>query len=286
MLGNLRVAAEMAQGRHVLILGDDDMLHPNAVQTIMAVIDKYPDMPMIYHNYTYTSAHGVSSPSELPALLAASTPVAPPCPDELGMVTEIALKNENFFTSIYAITFRRDHALRAYSQFTGDRPFSTMRSCIPTAQYVLRCMDREKAYWLGRPQVMVNLNTSWNKYASIHILERVPELYETLERIGAPRERLEPYWTHLANYCFPVFWKEMFTSNDSDNRSYFSPLRAIIRFRPVASAEEHLSEIKEIYEEARLKNVEATDMPVEALLAAWLPPGDGKERYASFFDAV
>jgi hypothetical protein len=34
--------------------------------------------------------------------------------------------------------------------------------------------------------------------------------------------------------------------------------------------------------EARLKNVEAADMPVESLLAAWLPPDDGKECYAVF----
>ena len=33
--------------------------------------------------------------------------------------------NENLFTAIYCLVFRRDHAIKAYAQNTDGRPFST-----------------------------------------------------------------------------------------------------------------------------------------------------------------
>ena len=79
--------------------------------------------------------------------------------------------SENFFTAIYCLVFRRDHAIRAYSQDVVGPPFSSLLTCVPTAHYVCNHLFQEMGYWLGEPCVVVNMNVSWARYAPVWVLE-------------------------------------------------------------------------------------------------------------------
>src|SRR3546814_13719124 len=75
--------------------------------------------------------------SKLEKFYASATPVVPGGSDQSGLVKDVAVLNENFFTAIYCVVFQRSHALLAYSQFTEGEPFSSLQTCVPTTQHVL-----------------------------------------------------------------------------------------------------------------------------------------------------
>ena len=164
--------------------------------------------------------------------------------------------SENFFTAIYCVIFRRDHALLAYSQDTSGRPFSTMVTCIPTTHHVLNRMMDETGIWLGRPQVVVNMNVSWLKYAPLWILERLPEAYALAERMGADPVRMDDYRRKQLPGVWHYF-NEMIMDDPEGNLGYFDFDRFATRFK-------HLPEFarrRQDLEEAWSAILKETDPP-------------------------
>ena len=174
MLGNLREAARAARGDYVWILGDGDILRSGAVERVLEAIEAAPEAALVYLNYAQTTGDARAGPD---FHFNDARPVVSSEPDLIGPVHDICALNENVFTAIYTLVFRRDHALAAYSQDTSGRPFSSMLTCIPTTRHVLKNMMEEIGVWIGEPQ-LVNLNVSWIHYAPLWILERIPEASE------------------------------------------------------------------------------------------------------------
>ncbi|HEX6705401.1 MAG TPA: FkbM family methyltransferase [Albitalea sp.] len=230
MLGNLRVTAHHARGKYIWILGDDDLPFTESIERVLQAIRNHPPAALIYLNYAYTRETDAAAVTDLDGFLASGTPVTQPSSDRVALVKDIAAVNENLFTAIYCLVFRRDHALRAYSQDTSGRPFSTMRTSIPTTYHVLNHMMEETAVWLGTPQLLVNFNVSWNAYASLQILERVPEALDLAEMKGADpkgidklRENLIPGYVHYFN--------EIYGEDKMGNHLHFSITRVVSRIR-------------------------------------------------------
>jgi glycosyltransferase involved in cell wall biosynthesis len=249
MLGNLRVTANQARGNYVWVLGDDDLPFTGSVERVLRAISDNPGAALIYLNYTYTRETDSTSVNDLETFLASGTPVTAPTDDRVAPVREIAVVNENLFTAIYCLIFRRDHALRAYSQDTSGRPFSSMRTSIPTTYHVLNHMMDETGVWLGSPQVLVNFNVSWNAYASLQILERVPEALDLAELNGADpigvdklRENLIPGYVHYFN--------EIFGADPLRNHEFFSIVRVVSRIRHLDLYPTIAADIETIYRRA------------------------------------
>ena len=249
MLGNLRVTAHHAKGRYIWILGDDDLVKPGSIEKVLHVIQNHPEVALVYLNYAHTRQADAKAVTNLDRFLEESTPVVPPGEDFFGPVSRISTKSENFFTAIYCLIFRRDHALRAYSQNTEGRPFSTMLTCIPTTYYTLNFMMNEFAYWIGDPQVVVNLNVSWMKYASIWILERLPEAHDIAEKMGAdPLEIDRCRINHLPHVWH--WYREIYEPDPEENYKYFSPFRLITRMKHLNAFSDRVQELQAIYENA------------------------------------
>lgn len=249
MLGNLRVTAHHANGQYIWILGDDDIVKPGSIEKVLQVIQKNPDTALIYLNYAYTHKDNPNAVIDLDKFLNDSTPVVTPNEDIKGLVKDICTESENFFTAIYCLVFRRDHALRAYSQNTDGRPFSTMLSCIPTTYYTLNFMMNEPAYWVGKPQLVVNLNVSWMKYAPLWILERIPEVYDLAERLGANPQSVDRWRTHTLPGI--IHWFRKIYENDPEgNMKYFSPSRLLSRIKHLREYKDCVSDLQAIYETA------------------------------------
>lgn len=261
MLGNLRVTAHHASGQYIWILGDDDLVKPGSIERVLQVIQSHPGIALIYLNYAYTRQDDPKAVTELDVFLNDSIPVATIGQDIAGAVHRISTQSENFFTAIYCLVFRRDHALQAYSQNTDGRPFSTMLTCIPTTYYVLNYMMNESAYWIGDPQVVVNLNVSWMKYASIWILERLPEAHDLAEKMGASSDEVDKCRVNHLPHVWHWFREIFENEQELDNINYFSALRLVNRMRHLDRFKQKVKVLRDIYNTAHIHGHAGAGMP-------------------------
>lgn len=256
MLGNLRETAHLARGRHVWILGDDDLIMPGSVQAVLAKLRQHPDLALIYLNYAYTREDRAEAVTDLDRFLVEGTPIVAPGPDRLGPVRHISTASENFFTAIYCLVFRRDHAMRAYSQHTDGRPFSSMLTAIPTTHHVLHHMMDEPACWIGQPQLVVNMNVSWMRYAPLWILERLPEVYDRAQRLGAPAAEVDRWREHSVP-SVERFWESILDQDPEGNAEYFSPARVVARFKHLPPFAAIVPRLRLCYESAHARGAPA-----------------------------
>jgi len=240
MLGNLRETAERARGDHVWIVGDDDLVMPGCVERILAVLQRHPRLPLVYLNYAFTRLDEPEKIGDFASFFAGSRPIVPAEADRFGPIRTICARNENFFTAIYTCVFRRDHALRAYSRDTRGRPFSSLATCVPTTCHVLEEMMDQPGCWIGQPQIVVNMNVSWSRYAPLWILERIPEIYDVAERRGAAPAEVDRWRRHTLR-AVPRFLTEILENDAAENAAFFRADRLVRRFR-------HLPEFDDVRE--------------------------------------
>jgi glycosyltransferase involved in cell wall biosynthesis len=257
MLGNLRETVHHARGRFVWILGDDDIVRAGALEKILRVILDKPSVPLIYLNYTYTHHDAPRTIEDIDGFVASAIPITPPSEDRHAPIAELATLSENFFTAIYCLIFRRDHAIKAYSLDTVGRPFSSLLTCIPTSYYVCNYMFGEMGYWIGEPCVVVNMNVSWMKYAPLWVLERLPELYELAEIQGADPAEVDRWRVHNLPGALN-FLPVIYSDDSAENLDHFSFERFVRRHKHLpefrAQLREFLKIYRQAYDQGRLRN--------------------------------
>lgn len=268
MLGNLRVTADHAKGQYVWILGDDDLLREKTIERVMLAILENPGVGLVYLNYAYTRVSEARLVTDVDAFLNSGTPIVPECANHYGKVKEISTFSENFFTAIYCLVFRRDHAIRAYSQNTAGRPFSTLLTCIPTSFYVCNYMFEEDGYWIGEPSVVVNMNVSWGKYAPLWILERIPELYDLAEKKGADPGKVDKWRVHNLPGILH-FLEKIYFEDKEDNIRYFSIERLFMRHKHLPEFNAQVGKIAEIYARAHRSRVPGAEVPFKQLMKSF-----------------
>lgn len=264
MLGNLRVTAHAAKGNYIWILGDDDLMVGGAIDRILGAISTHPGTALVYLNYAYTRIADARQVGDFERFFAEASPIVPAEPDRHGRIKEICARNENFFTAIYTLVFRRDHAIRAYSQDTSGRPFSTMLTAIPTTYYVLHHMMDEPGVWIGTPQVIVNMNVSWMKYAPLWILERIPEVYETAMAKGAARRDIDRWRSHTLPGMVSYF-KQILEHDPLDNAAFVSFPRVVRRFADLPGFATYEAELRDAYRKARAAGSPAARAPIDVV---------------------
>jgi FkbM family methyltransferase len=268
MLGNLRVTANHARGEYIWILGDDDLVCSGAIERVLNAIRDHSGTALVYLNYSYTRIDDANAVKDLDKFLKESTPIVAPGADQRGSIREICAQSENFFTAIYCLVFRRDHAIRAYTQNTSGRPFSTLLTCIPTTYYVLNHMIDEPACWVGTPTLVVNMNVSWMKYAPLWILERIPEVYDLAERLGADRAGIDRWRKHnLPGIVHHL--KEIFENDIEGNIDYFSMPRLMSRLKGLEGIDESIESIRSIYRSFHEAGHPAAQTSVEEVFAGF-----------------
>jgi glycosyltransferase involved in cell wall biosynthesis len=265
MLGNLKVTAHHARGQYVWILGDDDLICEGTVERLLEAIVQNQDVSLIYLNYSYTNLLDANSVGNLHDFLKSGIPITPPTSDRVAPIKELATLSENFFTAIYCLVFRRDHALRAYSQNVYGRPFSTMLTSIPTSYYVCNYMMEEEGCWIGTPAVIVNMNVSWGRYAPLWILERLPELYDLAERNGAILGEVNRWRTHTLQAA-PHYLEKIYLEDMDGNRAHFSIERFFERHKHLPKFLEQLQTIMRIYTLAHQQKISGAEIAPADLL--------------------
>lgn len=193
MLGNLGKTVMHSSGKFVWLVGDDDLLFPGSIQKVLSIIEKNPDLSLIYLNYSYTSLDDHNLVQNWSKFFKTSTPIVQSNADKKGLIKEICAQNENFFTGIYSMILTRAHAVLAYNQNMDGEPFSELKNCVPSTLYVLSNMMNLTGYWVCEPQIVVNMNVSWLRYAPLWILERIPEVYDLAEANGGNRSEIDKW---------------------------------------------------------------------------------------------
>ena len=271
MLGNLRETVFAARGAYIWIVGDDDLIVPNALGRIMEAIRSNPGIPLIYLNYSFTKIDDTRRIRHFAKFFREAEPRVPPEPDQLGPLRDICARNENFFTAIYTLVFRRDHARLAYSQDTSGRPFSTMLTCIPTTHYVLNNLMQQTCVWIGEPQIVINLNVSWMRYAPLWILERIPEVYDAAQAQGVAQDVMDRWRVHTLP-GFVHYFKEIFRDDPLGNSAYFSPERAVARFDRLPEFVPHREALFQCYLEAHQSGHPAAQVPAHQVFKVKASP--------------
>ncbi|PUE16066.1 glycosyltransferase [Limnohabitans sp. MMS-10A-178] len=262
MLGNLRVTANAATGQYVWILGDDDLLLPGTIERVLSTIRNNPLTALVYMNYAYTRNDNAETVQDIDVFLNDSTPIGPVTDDAVGTVRDMCAKSENFFTAIYCLVLRRDHAIRAYSQDTNGRPFSSMLSCIPTTYHVLNYMMDEPACWIGAPQLVVNMNVSWMRYASLWILERLPEAFDVAQRYGGDPLAIDQWRLNLIP-SINHFMSEICSDDPEGNAEFISIRRLVNRLKHLEEFKGIAPQLKESYLRAQEKGMSIANLPAE-----------------------
>lgn len=250
MLGNLSVSSRRGRGRYIWVIGDDDLLVEGTLERILAAIVHHPDSELLYLNYAFTHFDQPKDLVDVRKVIDGARAISDQFQDEATpRIARIAAKSENCFTAIYCLIFRADHARRVYSQDTSGPPFSTLMTCVPTADYICRNMFDRPGYWIGDPGVVVNMNVSWIRYASLYILERFPELFELMEEKGAdPREINVLRARQIPNMLH--YFNEIYFGTHRENIPYFSAARMVRRFQHLPLFREHWQGFANVYQKA------------------------------------
>ncbi|MFB2567017.1 glycosyltransferase [Rhizobium sp. IMFF44] len=252
MLGNLSVSSRLARGEFVWILGDDDLVKEGVIARVVDTIKSHPRSELIYLNYSYTRFDKPEELNDIGEVIRNATLIAPVTQSHFSEeIRTFAGFNENLFTAIYACIFRRDHAIAAYTQDTSGTPFSSMLTCIPTSEYVLRNMSDRPGYWIGDSYLVVNMNVSWLRWALIWHLERMPDLFDLAEYVGVNKQQIEPY---RRNHCAdPVTWaRHVYFGADPNLPPMFSMERFYERCKHLPEFRQRIAQLQELYTEAYL----------------------------------
>ena len=268
MLGNLAVTSQVARGEYVWILGDDDLTRPGTISKVLKVLNSHDDLSLIYMNYGYTFEQDPERVVSLQAFLNNYNVLEPEGDDKFGTVASIAAGSENFYTAIYCIIFRRDHAMRAYGQDTSGRIFSTIESCIPTSFYILNFMADLPAYWIGSHALIMNSNVSWVPYSPLFELEHFPRAWDLAEAYGTPShevdKRREDRLPHTVNA-----WLTAFQNDEAGNCAYIDAGRVLMRIKYIDKLRDHIPSMYAAYKKAHANSNPAATVQPETLFAAF-----------------
>jgi glycosyltransferase involved in cell wall biosynthesis len=270
MLGNLGVCAKHTCGDYIWILGDDDLVKPGTVSLILDAIASEAATELVYLNYAYTHFDTPEELKDVSELVARATPIAEPTPSGFyPHIWQMAAVNENFFTSIFACVFRRDHGLGAYTQYTDFPPFSNMQSAIPTTKYVLANMMDRPGYWIGTPAIVVNMNVSWGRYSPVWHIERFPEVFDVAEANGVPEADLRRY--RESNLRQALHFLRELNPDDKYVRGLLSLTRYIESMKRAPGFARHADELLALYQErlVRPEGLPAKRLPAPTVRAVY-----------------
>jgi glycosyltransferase involved in cell wall biosynthesis len=250
MLGNLGASCDKARGRYVWVIGDDDLLVEGTVERVLAAIVRHPRSEVIYTNYAFTRFDRPEDLNDTEQVIRGARAISPEVRDEFAeRVSAIATKSNNCFTAIYCIIYREDHARAAYHQDVSGKPFRSLLTTVPTADYVCRHLFDRPGYWIGDPCVVVNLNVSWMRYASLFILERFPELFDLMEEKGVPRNRMDVLRADHVRHV-PRWFREIYLGTHREHLDGFSAERLVRRFGHLPEFRRRWPRLLRVYEKA------------------------------------
>lgn len=165
MLGNLRVCSRASSARHFWLIGDDDYAIPGAIQNILAVLERYPELPLIAANFAVYHREKFSA-GEYAEMFIAEQQVVGQNVRRSGLMSAALAgsQHDNLFTAIYPLIMRRDIAANIFDHFFRGAAFRSLTESIPTTEFILSNLAKTEAYWIAEPIIVGNAHNSWRHH--------------------------------------------------------------------------------------------------------------------------
>lgn len=259
-LGNLSTAVQWANGRFIWVIGDHDLPMPGSLETILDVIRVDSSLPLIYLNHACTSVDDARKLGDFQTFFRDVVPVVPPAENRFDEIRSLCAVSPSVFAATGALVFRRDHALRAFSQNTHGRPFSTMLTSVPAAHYVLHNLMLDRGCWIGAPQIVVNTSPSWSTYAPLMALERMPEVFDVAEYQGGEASEIDR-WRRYWLGSVERFFGEVYADDEFGGAEDFCPRRLVWRFNHLEEFGPIAERLAGIYRDACARKHPAASLP-------------------------
>lgn len=190
-----RLAAELARGRYVWILGDDDIVRPDGLERVLRVLEDHPELRYVYVNYTRWMIEQSPAfpllPQDLPGLAPAGHADFEDKP--LERLSEIAAGDYNCFTPIYCSVFRQTEAAEAYRVNPAEAAFSSLATVSPQAVYIAEHLLNEPAWYIGYPCVITTPPQGWDQFRPAYVLRLLPQLYDLFQNEGVSVEVMDAH---------------------------------------------------------------------------------------------
>lgn len=239
LAGNFLKVVELAEGEFVWLLGDDDLLLPDALERLLGMINAHPDVDYFYVNSFHLSVAQVLSfpqpfdtahlPDKMEPFSARSTS------GEVNFMDLIHPKvSFDFLGGIYLSVFRRkmwiDNAHVVSRDALADpRVFSDFDNTFPQIKILAAAFAHSKAYFCAAP-LSVCL-TGVREWAPMYRMIRSVRLVEALDEY---RKRGLPLLQYLRckNFALRTFLPDMaymIVNRQSSGIAYVRPFRLMLQ---------------------------------------------------------
>ena len=223
----LQLAQKLATGKYCWLLGDDDLLHDNAVKEILKALTEHNEIDYVFVNNSYEDARNRKAGLiETTQNFFGSRYT---CAEPQQRLVERWEQIISFANDGTLFTFIANHILRTeiwqqeIFEFSTDANFPSLEATFPHACIVARHMIGKRALYLGQPYIIAFLGAQdWHEAWPMIQLVRVLEFTELMAELGAEAAMVDKYRNLVMRDSSAFFWK-LLTDKNTPGRKYFFP---------------------------------------------------------------
>jgi len=234
---NFLNVVSMAEGEFVWLIGDDDLLMPNAISRLYELIDGHPGIDFFYVNSFHLNTEYLDrypSPFDTANLPAIMQPFSAwKSPGEMKFLDLIDPKiSFDFLGGMFLSVFRKSLWDRKVEVLNRDaifdnRTFSHFDNTFPHVKIFANAFSTSRAYFNDKPlNVCLTGAREWSPmYPLIHSV-RLVEALDEYRRNGLPYLQ----YLYCKNYALNNFMSDfanMFLARNTSGYRYINPLRLI-----------------------------------------------------------
>lgn len=224
----LFATTELATGDYVWLVGDDDLILPDALTEIFTSLDKAPDVDYHYLNFGWVNGskrheliheHGGLPDASLLSKLQFSQ-----CGwHRLDRIEELtALPSDNVsaaFSGIFCFIARRRLFIEGKPLLSPsdslDGSSTNMSDCFPHAMLTLPAMADKPVAFIGTPCLMQGINAwEWGAYAYKNMIFGSYQLFQWLERTAFGQDAMERLWQSYYQMAGRLFFRMQYSPDE------------------------------------------------------------------------
>jgi len=224
----LILTEELARGEYCWVMGDDDLIIPGGVAKVLEVLRSNPDVDFVFVNCMHM---------ELDRLISKPQPVSSfDIKEELRRGNNINEEyrverweqlidprvNAVFLGAIQLGVTRRSVWKDGIPFINVGKVYSNLDSTYPHIIVYAKGLVGSKAYYLGKPQIIVvDGAREWIGFIPIIVLVRLNEALDLYQSMGVDASRIRYCRKYLQIMCGGSFF-DLFFNETSCGREYFS----------------------------------------------------------------
>jgi len=203
----MKMTQELARGRYIWVLGDDDMILRGKLARVVDAIEAHPEVSLFYLNYSWIPV------PERDDLIRHGNSQALPGPETCNFLTsesctlerleELALlPNRNsagifcaMFCYVLPSSFFREFG-NSVVPLSFDKFSSRLDDIYPHSRILLGAFHGKPVRFIGEPCLLQGMGAwDWGKYAVFYKLTPLHQLLEYIETLGIEPTLMARMWT-------------------------------------------------------------------------------------------